>query len=135
MTSRLRSNGLLIAGLIGTLFAGGMLTASMVELLMGDPGHHWTHEDMRLPLGEADHALELYVGDERLRAESDQGRRLGVRLNNWQARRAELALRAVPEAFLTGISVTLLFLGLRGLSSRRRQASRISGEGVQSNAR
>lgn len=128
-------NALLSVGLIGAFLFGGALVAGLVELYRGDPGHNWTHRDMRLSLAETRSRLEIYIGGELLQnhlerkglsATGPDGtvypvveRDLRIRLNNWPERRAELAMRAILEAFLAGLSVAALGAGWH--QARRRK--------------
>lgn len=121
-------NGLLSAGLLSTLVFGGLLAAGLLEIFRGDPGHNWTHRDMRMTLPESRDWLEIYVGGELLQAHLERKslatagpdgtsypvleRDIRVRRNNWLERKTELALRAIPEAFLCGLSLACLAMGV-----------------------
>ncbi|HOW97507.1 MAG TPA: hypothetical protein P5567_11275 [Kiritimatiellia bacterium] len=127
-------NALLSIGLTGTFLFGSTLLAGLVQLHRGDPGHNWTHRDMRLSLAETRNRTEIYIGGELLQdhlgrkgltATGPDGtvypvveRDIRIRLNNWPERRAELAMRAILEAFLTGLSVAALMIGI--VQARRR---------------
>ena len=136
MIASRRFNGLFIAGLISTLIFGGSLLMSLVELRRGDPGHNWTHRDMRIPLSETRNDLELYIGGELLQKHIERNglktigpdgtdytvveRDIRVRWNHWAEWRAELTLRAIPAAFLTGLFVACLAIGLYQARRSRR---------------
>ncbi|MBU1692992.1 MAG: hypothetical protein KJ726_11740 [Verrucomicrobia bacterium] len=131
-------NGLVWAGLLGTLILGGYLVANLVELYRGDPGYNWTHRDMRLALPETRDALELYIGGELLQKHLERKgltatgpdgtpypvveQDIRVRLNYWAERRADLAVRAIPGALLTGISLACLALGLYQVRQQRKKS-------------
>ena len=129
-------NGLVFAGLLGTLILGSALVAALIELYRGDPGHNWTHQAMRLPLSETRDTFEVFIGGELLQKHLERGAMMTagpdgtpykimeedirVRLNNWPGRRADLAVRAIPEAFLTGLSIACLALGVGQRRQRKK---------------
>lgn len=139
MNAPRRFNGLLWAGLLGTLILGGNLVANLVALYRGDSGHNWTHREMRLTLPETRDAVELYIGGELLQKHLDRKgltsagpdgtpyvileRDIRVRLNHWPEQRVSLAMQAIPEAFLAGIFIACLALGLYQVRQQRKQNS------------
>jgi hypothetical protein len=131
-------NPLFLMGLIGTLVIGSHFAAQYGRALWGDRDIWWTPRTMAVSLEDTKQAFELYVSGTLLRDHLERGSLsavaangtpyrvaqgdIRVRLNNWYKVNASLLHSAVPSAFLLGVSVTCLTIGIVQWTQRREES-------------
>ena len=124
-----------MTGLLGLLIWGSILVVHLLQVYSSDPGNRWTHQEMLLPLAETSATVELlidrqmlqkHLSDGRLFLQDQQGEyrqlqpgEVMARVNNWPEQRATMATFALLPAFFSGVSLTLLLVGLAGKYRRQ----------------
>jgi hypothetical protein len=136
-------NGFLITGIIGVAVIGSHFGVQYGRAVWGSNDRWWTPKSMALTLSETRHNFELFVRGELLQnhlkkgtlsAIDSQGESyrlvpedIQVRLNNWHKVKSSMLHSAVLAAFLLGISVMSLAVGVIQLVVEKKnlQTSRI----------
>ena len=122
-------NGFLMIGIIGVAVFGAHFGIQYGRVVWGSNDIWWTPKSMALPLSETRHKFELFVSGDLLQdhldrgslsATDSQGERydlvpedIEVRLNNWQKIKSSMLHIAVWAAFMLGISVMSLIVGVK----------------------
>jgi hypothetical protein len=134
-----RVNSLLIVGIIGTVVLGFHFGVQYGRAMWGNSHIWWTPKAMAVSLDETRQYFELFLSDELLQdhlkrrslsATERDGKTyqvvpedIKIRLNNWYRVKASFLNSAVFSAFVLGISVTCLIMGLARLRMRRESNS------------
>jgi len=121
-------NAFLIAGIIGVSVFGAHFGIQYGRAVWGNNDMWWTPKSMTLPLSKTHHNFELFVSGDLLQDHLDrnslsatdaQGEHydlvpedIEVRLNNWQKVKSTMLHTAVWAAFMLGISVMSLIVGV-----------------------
>lgn len=133
----LKINGFLIAGIIGVAVIGSHFGVQYGRAVWGSNDMWWTPKAMALTLSETRHNFELFVRGDLLQnhlkkgtlsAIDSQGESyrlvpedIQVRLNNWYKVKSSMLHSAVLAAFLLGISVMSLVVGVKQLVVEKRK--------------
>ncbi|WDN89751.1 hypothetical protein BuS5_02719 [Desulfosarcina sp. BuS5] len=141
-------NGFLIAGIIGVLVVGANFGIQYGRIAWGNKDMWWTPKSMALPLSTTRHNFELFVNGDLLQehldrgslsATDEQGKRyelvpedIKVRFNNWHKVKSAMLHTAVWEAFMLGISLMSLIVGIRQFISENKATA---NNGMQADAR
>ena len=128
-----KMNGLLIAGIIGLSVFGAQFGIQYGRVLWGNKDIYWTPKSMALPLSETQHNFEVFVSGDLLQnhlnrkslsATDPQGERyqlraedIVVRLNNWQKVKSTILHTAIWLAFMLGMSLMCLLVGIKQFTS------------------
>lgn len=130
-------NALLLIGIIGTAVAGSQFAVNYGRATWGDKDIWWTPASLALPLEDTKHQFRIFLSGEPLQNHLEEGslsatdssgqsyrvvaEDLRVRLNNWNKVKASHLHSAVLSAFMLGVSLTCLFLGvLQSVTSRKK---------------
>lgn len=121
-------NSLLWIGLMVTLIIGTSFFVNIYQAFYGDNTIWWTNKTMMLPIEKTTDNFELYISGNLLQkhlsekdlfAADPNGKQylittqdIKVRLNNWDKTKASILTNAVISAFVFGIAITLLVIGL-----------------------
>ena len=121
-------NGWLLIGIIGIAVFGSHLAIQYGQAVWGNSDMWWTPRSMALPLSETRQNFELFVRGELLQRHLDRGslsaidsqagrysfvpEDVEVRLYNWQKVKSSMLHIAVLAAFMLGISVMSLIVGI-----------------------
>jgi hypothetical protein len=134
-----RVNSLLIIGITGTIVLGFHFGVQYGRATWGNHTIWWTPKAMAVSLDETRQYFELFLSNELLQdhlkrrslsATERNGKTyqvvpedIKVRLNNWYKVKASFLNAAVFSAFVLGVSVTCLILGLARMRMRGEQKS------------
>ena len=126
-----RMNALLIIGITGFFVLGSHFGVQYWRAMWGNDSIWWTPKAMAVSLDETRRYFQMFISGESLqshlkRTSLTATQRNGeayrvvpedikVRLNNWYKVKASLLHGAVFSAFMLGVSVTCLVLGLAQL--------------------
>jgi hypothetical protein len=130
-----RVNALLVIGITGTIVLGFHFGVQYGRAMWGNRSIWWTPKVMAVSLDETRQYFELFLSNELLQdhlkrrslsATERNGKTyqvvpedIKIRLNNWYKVKASFLNSAVFSAFMLGISVTCLILGLAQLRKPR----------------
>ena len=122
-------NGFLIAGIIGVSVFGAHFGIQYGRAIWGNNDIWWTPKSMALPLSKTRHNFEIYLHGDLLQNHLDSGslsatdargeryalasEDIKVRLNNWQKVKSSMLHTAVWAAFMLGISLMSLIIGVQ----------------------
>jgi hypothetical protein len=121
-------NALMLIGIIGTIVTGSEFVSEYGRAIWGNKDIWWTPESMTIPLRDTRSEVEISIGREPLWSLVDHGSLaimdqagqphiiqpadVRARINNWQKTRASMLHYSVFTAFLVGISLSCLVMGL-----------------------
>jgi len=133
-------NALLLIGIIGAAVLGPQFAVQYGRATWGDKDIWWTPASLALPLQETKQEFRVFLSGEPLQGHLERGslsatdpngrsyqvvsEDIRVRLNNWNKVRASHLHSAVLSAFMLGVSVTFLLLGVLQFATRRRRQTR-----------
>jgi hypothetical protein len=136
-TMKKKINVLLFIGIIGTAIFAPQFAAKYGQAIWGNKDIWWTPNALALPLHETKQEIGLFLSNELLQdhikrgslyAKDSQGKSyqvaskdIKIRLNNWNKVKASLLHVAVFLAFMSGVSITCLILGVAQFIIRRKE--------------
>jgi len=136
---KIRMNALLLIGLIGTFTNGTYFLTQIARAYWGDRNMWWTPAKMAIPFEDTGDKFEIfirgkllrgYLADTALYVKSGEAYEdpvssedLKVRLNNWYRVKSSILSNAILGAFLLGVSLACLTVGLIRILSRRERKS------------
>lgn len=131
-----KTNGFLIAGIIGVSVVGAHFGIQYGRAVWGNNDMWWTPKSMALPLSQTRNNFEVFVSGDLLQnhldrkslsATNPQGERydlspddIEVRLNNWQKVKSSMLHTAVWAAFMLGVSVMSFVVGVKQFISENK---------------
>lgn len=141
-----KTNGFLIVGIIGVSVLGSHFGIEYGRAVWGNNNMWWTPKSMALPLFKTRKNFELFISGELLQDHLDRrslsatdakGERydlvpddIYVRLNNWQKVKSSMLHTAVWIAFMLGISVMSLIVGVKQFISEDKTTANKTDTGV-----
>jgi hypothetical protein len=130
-------------GILGVFVFGSMFIGDIYEAFYGSASIWWTHQDMKLPLEKTKDQFEIWINGKLLQkrledrslyvvdADGNQypvvSKDVGVRINNWDSRQAEILKFALVRALITGICLGFLLAGIFEIFRDRKARSRLPG--------
>jgi hypothetical protein len=130
-------------GILGIFIFGSYLAADVYEAFYGDKTIWWTHQEMMIPLDKARDHFEIWINGKLLQTRLDNGslyavgddgeryrvvsKDIGVRLNNWNARQAEILKSALVHAFISGACLAFILAGIVQITRDRKARGRLPG--------
>ena len=131
-------NPVLLVGIIGVCVLGPLFAAQFGRAVWGNRDIWWTPKTLALSLDETQADFQVFVSDAPLQDLVAQGaltttdssgkrhqvvaQEISVRLNNWHKVKATFLYSAIFSAFMLGLAVTCLMLGLVQVFAERKKA-------------
>jgi hypothetical protein len=136
---RKQMNPLLLIGLIGVFVVGSIFVEKYWQATRSEPNMWWTPMSMALKLDETRTHFELFIRGELLQNHVRDGSLslvypdgastpvisddIRIRLNNWPAVQASFLNSAILPAFLLGVSLSCLVVGIVLFRKNNKKAS------------
>ncbi len=133
----------LYTGILGIFIFGSFFIGDIYEAFYADTSIWWTPREMMLPLEKTRDHFEIWVNGTILQTRLENGslyavgddgnqyrlvsKDIGVRLNNWSARQAEILKFALVRAFFSGACLALILAGIVQISQERKAGDRLPG--------
>ncbi len=130
-------------GILGFFVFGCMFIVDIYEAFYGNPSIWWTPREMMLPLEKTRNDFEIWINGKLLQTRLEEGslstvggdgnqyqvvsKDIGVRVNNWHARQADILKFALFRAFFSGACLAFILAGIVQLFRERKTRSRLPG--------
>jgi hypothetical protein len=130
-------------GILGCFVFGSFLIGDIYEAFYSNQSIWWTHQEMKLPLDKTKDCFEIWINGQLLQTRLEDGslyaigadgnqyrvvsKDIGVRVNNWNSRQAEILKFALVRALITGACLGFIFTGIVQFFQERKSRSRLTG--------
>jgi hypothetical protein len=130
-------------GILGCFVFGSFLIGDIYEAFYSNQSIWWTHHEMKLPFDKTNDRFEIWINGQLLQTRLEDGslfaveadgnqyrvvsKDIGVRLNNWHSRQAEILKFALVRALITGACLAFILAGIAQIFQERKARDRLPG--------